>query len=347
MGFIYIITNTINEKVYIGQTKKKNIQERWKDHIKNTKDPKQNRPIVDSMRVLGIQNFKIEVLHECENDRLDELEISEIEKHNSLHPHGLNYTRGGQGPRKKSCEELNKKNSEAQKKRFADPAKRKQMSDARADMLNSELGNEWKKSHSEKINNFWNSEEGQKKRKEESEAKIEFLNTPEGAILKQKHSECLILRNKTEEGKKSIQMMRETKKAFYNTDEGKEKMKQITIKRLETIQKKKENQIPKIFKCELCECEFKTSGKLKRHQTTKYHTDNENGILSSEEKERFKKSIQKRLSTLNTLNEHKNIIIYKCNVCNNEYKTALQLKRHSRDTKCCDKLQNIISYINC
>ena len=33
MGFIYLITNKINNHVYIGQTKR-NIEQRWKEHLR-------------------------------------------------------------------------------------------------------------------------------------------------------------------------------------------------------------------------------------------------------------------------------------------------------------------------
>lgn len=162
MGYIYIIKNSFNDKVYIGQTKTKSIQHPWRRHKKNAKDTTQNRPIVDAMRIIGVDNFKIEMLQECSNELLDEMEIKAIQEHNSLHPNGYNYTAGGQGPSKQSCEELKNKNSEAQKKRFSDPNKRKQMSNSRAEMLGSEEGDKWKKEHGKKMRAFWKSEEGKK-----------------------------------------------------------------------------------------------------------------------------------------------------------------------------------------
>ena len=35
MGFIYIITNIVNDKVYIGQTRQKTIKGPWGRHVRN------------------------------------------------------------------------------------------------------------------------------------------------------------------------------------------------------------------------------------------------------------------------------------------------------------------------
>ena len=53
-GFIYIIKNTINKKVYIGQTKV-SVYIRWKEHLRHTSygDQLINR----AMRKYGVNNF--------------------------------------------------------------------------------------------------------------------------------------------------------------------------------------------------------------------------------------------------------------------------------------------------
>ena len=58
MGYIYKITNLINNKLYIGQTKK-TIEERFKAHIKVARQHK-NRYLYDAMNKYGYENFKIE-----------------------------------------------------------------------------------------------------------------------------------------------------------------------------------------------------------------------------------------------------------------------------------------------
>ena len=63
---IYKITNLINSKVYIGQSR--NIEERWKEHIEkgnNQNSEEYNYPLYQAFRKYGIDNFKFEILEEC------------------------------------------------------------------------------------------------------------------------------------------------------------------------------------------------------------------------------------------------------------------------------------------
>ena len=75
MGYIYKITNTINNKIYIGQTVQ-SLNMRWN---KNTYDAKVNcdnlhRPLYNAFRKYGMDNFKIELIEEVPNEKLNERE---------------------------------------------------------------------------------------------------------------------------------------------------------------------------------------------------------------------------------------------------------------------------------
>lgn len=91
MGIIYIIKNTINEKVYIGQTSR-TLEIRWKEYLRHYK--RGDQAIYAAMRKYGIENFFVEKIEECEEDRLDEREIYWIQKYNSFN-NGYNSTLGG------------------------------------------------------------------------------------------------------------------------------------------------------------------------------------------------------------------------------------------------------------
>ena len=76
VGFIYIIRNTINNKVYIGQTKV-SVDIRWKEHLRHSSYG--NQLINRAMKKYGVENFYIETLEICDIDVIDEREIYYID----------------------------------------------------------------------------------------------------------------------------------------------------------------------------------------------------------------------------------------------------------------------------
>ena len=74
-GYIYIIKNDINDKVYIGKTLLSSIQERFKEHIKDSKRrDKEHRPLYNAMNKYGIEHFSIEQLEKCDASILSDRE---------------------------------------------------------------------------------------------------------------------------------------------------------------------------------------------------------------------------------------------------------------------------------
>ena len=67
---IYSITNKINGKRYIGQSI--NIDNRWKEHIRNIDNPNKNNIIYKALRKYGLENIIFEVLEECTESELDD-----------------------------------------------------------------------------------------------------------------------------------------------------------------------------------------------------------------------------------------------------------------------------------
>lgn len=92
MGYIYCITNKINNKKYIGQTNK-TIEERLKEHI--VKRNNSDYPLHTDMKIYGKDNFEICCLKEADN--LDYWEKYYIEEYQSIYPAGYNITKGGAG----------------------------------------------------------------------------------------------------------------------------------------------------------------------------------------------------------------------------------------------------------
>lgn len=100
MGFIYKITNTVNGKIYIGQTHR-TIAERWQEHCTTTHDTAINR----AFKKYGLSKFSISEVEECSNEILDEREIYWINYYNSYN-NGYNSTIGGGGAYKYSYLEI-------------------------------------------------------------------------------------------------------------------------------------------------------------------------------------------------------------------------------------------------
>ena len=96
MAYIYVITNDINGKQYVGKTSD-TIQQRFKIHLKDSQNCKnEQRPLYQAMNKYGIEHFYIKELEECSVEKASEKEIFWIEKLNT-YKNGYNATRGGDG----------------------------------------------------------------------------------------------------------------------------------------------------------------------------------------------------------------------------------------------------------
>lgn len=102
-GYIYKIVNDVNDKIYIGQTRR-TLNIRWSQHKngiynKNT----YNNTLYKAMRKYGENKFSIEEICKIYNKdkdklikELDELEKYYIKQYNCLTPYGYNLTKGGE-----------------------------------------------------------------------------------------------------------------------------------------------------------------------------------------------------------------------------------------------------------
>ena len=91
MGYIYKITNKIDNKIYVGQTIR-DVEERWKAHLhKGSKC----RYLSAAIKKYGVDNFDFQLVCITFDNQLNDMEIKYIEKYNSLVPNGYNLKMGG------------------------------------------------------------------------------------------------------------------------------------------------------------------------------------------------------------------------------------------------------------
>jgi len=88
---IYLITNLLNHKKYVGLTKF-SLEERFLQHTKR------GFLLTEAIQKYGTQQFSIELIEEVEStERAYELEIFYIKEYNTKAPNGYNLTDGGDG----------------------------------------------------------------------------------------------------------------------------------------------------------------------------------------------------------------------------------------------------------
>lgn len=96
MRYIYLITNLINGKFYVGQTK--NFSLRKAGHLYAARCGNE-RPLYRAIRKYGEDSFEFKVLEECEDEIVNEREQHWVEQYDSFNPlKGYNLTSGGNYP---------------------------------------------------------------------------------------------------------------------------------------------------------------------------------------------------------------------------------------------------------
>lgn len=100
-GVVYVITNRINGKNYVGQTTR-TLEQRFVEHSKA------DTLLGEAIREFGAKNFSREVLEICETqEQLNERERFWISKLDCKHPNGYNTMSGGKGSRRSKKTDTN------------------------------------------------------------------------------------------------------------------------------------------------------------------------------------------------------------------------------------------------
>ena len=108
MGYIYLITNLVNNKLYVGQTVN-TISHRWKDHLYESYNGNKSNSLLHRAIVkYGESNFDVKEIEECQDNLLNEREKYWIKYYDTYYTHdkGYNLSYGGEGNTKYSDEEI-------------------------------------------------------------------------------------------------------------------------------------------------------------------------------------------------------------------------------------------------
>ena len=89
MGCIYILWNTVNNKVYVGQTKHDTPENRIAAHLAR------NSEIAKDVEKYGNDAFKWGILYEnIPTELLDHYKVKGMQAYDTVHPNGYNKNRG-------------------------------------------------------------------------------------------------------------------------------------------------------------------------------------------------------------------------------------------------------------
>lgn len=93
---VYLITNRVNGKRYVGKTKR-SLEQRWREHVTHSHGGSEEMALYQAIRKHGAESFELSVLEECDDeDALDEAERKWIRELGTFRRE-YNMTEGGDG----------------------------------------------------------------------------------------------------------------------------------------------------------------------------------------------------------------------------------------------------------
>lgn len=95
-GTLYVITNKVNGKQYIGKTYKQ-VHERFNQHVFDSRrERNKGRKLYQAMNEFGVDNFCIQTIGQYEEKELEHKEMEYIYYYDTYR-NGYNETLGGDG----------------------------------------------------------------------------------------------------------------------------------------------------------------------------------------------------------------------------------------------------------
>ena len=148
MGYIYSITNKLNWKRYIGQTVKKNINDRWSAHLKQNSNC---RYLKHALAKYGKDNFNFEVILECDDSDLNNRELYYMKYYNTIVPNGYNLREAGNHGRHNEETKLKIKKTLSSWYSNLPESKKKELSERQSGERNHNFGKKMSDEQKQKI----------------------------------------------------------------------------------------------------------------------------------------------------------------------------------------------------
>ena len=208
IGYIYLTTNLVNGKRYVGQHLSDCFDTTYKGsgtYIKRAIDK------------YGWNNFSCEVICWCSTQtQLNEAEDNYIRLLDTMSPNGYNLKGGGANG--KYSKEAKKNCSESAKKHWENEDNRLKMSETMKKYFESEEGIKDRKKHSEFVKSYFANEDNRKKM---YETQKKYWSIEENH---KKHSECM---KRVSENPEWLKKNSESHKKYWESEEGIKTKKRI------------------------------------------------------------------------------------------------------------------------
>src|ERR1035437_838224 len=144
---IYLITNSVNGKQYVGQT----VQALHSRFAFHTSRASRCLALKSAIAKYGKENFTIKEFAKCQHvEELNKIEQEKIKEFNTLAPNGYNLTTGGKG-HTYSAESRKKMSESGKKRKPISPETSKKLSERMVGAKNWHFGKKFSKEHREKL----------------------------------------------------------------------------------------------------------------------------------------------------------------------------------------------------
>ena len=202
--FVYLITNKINGKKYVGQHSGDDLKQYWNHCVRAALRGRQDKPhLYNAVRKYGVENFEVEPLVVVNSKQeMDKYEIGLIRALDTRRPNGYNLTDGGDG-------QLGRIPSEKTRRKISETKKSQKLhhsEDTKQRLRKAMLGFKHSEESKEKISEYRKTEEQRKRISAAKMGNTSRLGMKHSEETKKRMSEAAKGRKFSEEHKRNLSL---------------------------------------------------------------------------------------------------------------------------------------------